>query len=61
MVSPESQWSQSTADEIEEIVGHFFESADRNRDDAISQEEFVQGVKDMPIILQLLEADPDKD
>ena len=61
MVTPESQWSQSTAGEIEEIVVHFFESADLNKDDAISHDEFIQGVKDMPIILQLLEADPDKD
>ena len=61
MISPESQRSQSTADEIEELIVNFFESADRDKDDVISQEEFMQGVKDMPIILQLLQADPGKD
>ena len=61
MISPESQRSQATADEIEELIVTFFESADRDKDDVISQEEFVQGVQDMPIILQLLQADPGKD
>ena len=60
MISPENQRSQATADEIEELIVNFFESADRNKDDAISQDEFIQGVNDMPIILQLLQADPGK-
>lgn len=61
MVSPDNQRSQDSADEIEDLIVSFFDSADKNKDDAISEDEFVQGVKDMPIILQLLQADPGKD
>ena len=61
MISPESQRSQATADEIEDLIVTFFESADRDKDDVISQDEFIHGVQEMPIILQLLQADPGKD
>lgn len=44
---------------IEELVQTFFESADRNHDNAISEDEFIDGVKDMPVILHLLQCDPD--
>lgn len=44
---------------IEELVQTFFESADRNHDNAISEDEFIYGVKDMPVILHLLQCDPD--
>lgn len=44
---------------IEQLVAEFFLSADINRDNFISQEEFVAGVTDMPVILHLLQCDPD--
>lgn len=44
---------------IEDLVTTFFKSADRNHDNAISQEEFVDGVKEMPVILHLLQCDPE--
>lgn len=46
-------------DTIEQLVSEFFLSADINRDNYISQEEFVAGVTDMPVILHLLQCDPD--
>ncbi|XP_053394765.1 hippocalcin-like protein 1 [Mercenaria mercenaria] len=46
---------------IEDLVSAFFKSADRNHDNAISAEEFVEGVKEMPVILHLLQCDPDSD
>jgi len=44
---------------IDELVAEFFLSADINRDNFISQEEFVAGVSDMPVILHLLQCDPE--
>lgn len=43
---------------IEDLVNSFFKSADRNCDNAISLEEFLDGVKEMPVILHLLQCDP---
>ena len=60
MIAPENQRSQATAEEIEELISNFFDSADEDKDNAISEDEFIQGVNDMPIILQLLQADPGK-
>ena len=61
MIFPKSQRSQATDDEKEDLIVTFFESADRDKDEVISQEEFIHGVQEMPIILQLLQADPGKD
>lgn len=44
---------------IEQLVTEFFRSADINKDNFISQEEFVAGVTDMPVILHLLQCDPE--
>lgn len=46
---------------IGELVNTFFKSADRNNDNVISEAEFVEGVKEMPVILHLLQCDPDAD
>ncbi|KAL4235607.1 Guanylate cyclase activator 1A [Mactra antiquata] len=59
MVSTDMSNSKSDIKTIEELVSSFFKSFDENQDDAISQEEFVTGAKTMPIILHLLQCNPD--
>lgn len=59
MVITDMSNSKADIKTIGELVDSFFESADVNKDGAISQEEFVSGVQDMPVILHLLQCDPD--
>ncbi|WAR22997.1 NCALD-like protein [Mya arenaria] len=58
MISTDMSNTKADIQTIEELVVEFFRSADRNHDDAISQEEFMAGVREMPAILHLLQCDP---
>lgn len=59
MITTDLSTTKSDLKLIEDLVTTFFESADRNHDNAISQEEFLDGVKEMPVILHLLQCDPE--
>ena len=58
MISVDNANMKSDLSTIDDLVEVFFKSADRNHDNAISQEEFVTGVSEMPVILHLLQCDP---
>lgn len=59
MISTDLSNTKEDIKTIDQLVNTFFESADRNHDDAISRDEFVQGVQEMPVFLDLLQCDPD--
>lgn len=59
MISTDMSNTREDLATIEQLVTEFFRSADINKDNYISQEEFVTGVSDMPVILHLLQCDPD--
>lgn len=58
MVNRDLSNSATEMGNIEQLVSEFFQSADHNHDNAISSDEFVSGVQTMPVMLQLLECDP---
>lgn len=59
MITTDLSNSKDDIKAIDQLVSTFFESADKNHDDAINQEEFVQGVQEMPVFLHLLQCDPE--
>ncbi|KAL3847653.1 hypothetical protein ACJMK2_018554 [Sinanodonta woodiana] len=45
----------------EQLAGDLFESIDTNHDKSITWEEFIRGASEQPIIVNLLECDPNPD
>ena len=59
MISYDVKEAEDDTHNIDALIREFFQKADNNNDNKISMEEFINGVTTMPIILHLLQCDPE--